>query len=106
MPTRWWPRWRRPAARCWLDRWTSWTSGAWPLIADPVFAVIGIWQPKSHMGAEIVNEPNTYCWSELVTTDTEGAKAFYNAVSVGARRPRARSSSTPSGSSGSAPWAA
>jgi len=54
--------------------------GRMAVIADPVFAVIGIWQPKTHKGAEIVNEPNTYCWSELVTTDTEGAKAFYNAV--------------------------
>jgi hypothetical protein len=54
--------------------------GRMAVIADPVFAVIGIWQAKTHLGAGVVNEPNTYCWSELVTTDTEGAKAFYKAV--------------------------
>ncbi len=47
------------------------------IVADPVGAVIGIWQPRAHKGAGVVNEPNTYCWSELVTTDVDGAKAFY-----------------------------
>jgi hypothetical protein len=50
------------------------------IFADPVGAVIGIWQPLAHKGAGLVNEPNTYAWSELVTTDVEGAKTFYAAV--------------------------
>lgn len=50
------------------------------ILADPVGAVLGIWQPRAHKGAGLVNEPNTYCWSELVTTDVEGSKAFYAAV--------------------------
>ena len=54
--------------------------GRMAVFADPVGAVIGLWQPKSHKGAGVVNEPDTYCWSELITTDTEGAKAFYAAV--------------------------
>jgi uncharacterized protein len=54
--------------------------GRLAVFADPVGAVIGLWQPKSHKGAGLVNEPDTYCWSELITTDTEGAKAFYAAV--------------------------
>ena len=32
------------------------------------------------MGAQLVNEPGTYCWSELITTDLEASKAFYKAV--------------------------
>lgn len=48
--------------------------------ADPAGAVIGIWQPLAFPGAELVNEPGTYAWSELITTDLDGAKAFYGAV--------------------------
>lgn len=54
--------------------------GTMAVIADPAGAVIGAWQPGTHLGAGLVNEPDTYCWSELVTTDTAGAKAFYAAV--------------------------
>jgi uncharacterized protein len=50
------------------------------IFADPSGAVIGAWQPRAHKGAGLVNEPNTYCWSELVTTDVDAAKAFYAAV--------------------------
>lgn len=54
--------------------------GRMTIFADPVGAVLGVWQPKTHPGAAIVNEPGTYCWSELVTTDVAGAKSFYRAV--------------------------
>jgi hypothetical protein len=54
--------------------------GRMGFLADPVGAVIGVWQPGTHKGAGIVNEPGTYCWSELVTTDVDGAKSFYRAV--------------------------
>jgi hypothetical protein len=50
------------------------------VFADPAGAVCGAWQPKAHLGAGVVNEPNTMCWNELVTTDVAGAKAFYGAV--------------------------
>ena len=48
--------------------------------ADPLGAVFGLWQPGTHRGAGLVNEPNTYCWSELVTTDLEASKRFYASV--------------------------
>ncbi len=54
--------------------------GRMAVFADPQGAVIGLWQPGTHMGAELVNEPGTYCWSELITTDLSGAMAFYKAV--------------------------
>ena len=38
--------------------------------ADPLGAIIGVWQPKLHKGAGIVNEPGTLTWNELVTTDS------------------------------------
>ncbi|MGP0030415.1 MAG: VOC family protein [Acidimicrobiales bacterium] len=55
-------------------------AGRMALFADPAGAVIGLWQPKQHLGAQLANEPGTYCWSELITTDLDGAKAFYRAV--------------------------
>jgi hypothetical protein len=54
--------------------------GRMGIIADPVGAVISVWEPKAHIGAGIVNEPNSYGWSELVTTDIPASKEFYGAV--------------------------
>ena len=54
--------------------------GRMAIFADPAGAVIGIWEARAHKGAGIANEPGTFTWSELVTTDVEGAKAFYAAV--------------------------
>jgi predicted enzyme related to lactoylglutathione lyase len=55
-------------------------AGRMAVFADPVGAVIGLWQPNQHTGAQVANEPGTYCWSELITTDLEASKAFYGAV--------------------------
>lgn len=47
---------------------------------DPAGAVVGVWQPKNHIGAELVNMPNTLVWNELQTRDVAGAKSFFSAV--------------------------
>jgi uncharacterized protein len=54
--------------------------GRMAFFSDPVGAVIGVWQPNSHKGAGIVNEPGTLTWNELVTTDTAAAQSFYAKV--------------------------
>ena len=54
--------------------------GTMAFFADPVGAVIGVWEPKLHKGAGIVNEPGTLTWNELVTTDTDAAAKFYAEV--------------------------
>jgi predicted enzyme related to lactoylglutathione lyase len=54
--------------------------GRMAILADPTGAAIGLWQPRSHGGAEVTNEPGSYCWSELLTDDLDAAKAFYAAV--------------------------
>ncbi len=54
--------------------------GRMSIVADPVGAVIGLWQPKTHLGAQLVNEPGTLCWNELITTDLDASRAFYKAV--------------------------
>jgi predicted enzyme related to lactoylglutathione lyase len=55
-------------------------AGRMAVFADPEGAAIGLWQPGEHLGAQLVNEPGTYCWSELMTDDPAAAKSFYNAV--------------------------
>ena len=55
-------------------------AGRMAILADPEGAVIGLWQPKAHMGAQLANEPGAFCWNELITTDLDKSKAFYKAV--------------------------
>jgi predicted enzyme related to lactoylglutathione lyase len=54
--------------------------GRMAIFADPTGAVFGIWQPGSFLGAELVNEANTFVWNELNTRDVDAAKAFYGAA--------------------------
>ena len=39
-----------------------------------------MWQPNQHIGAELVNEPGTFGWNELATTDLAAATDFYTKV--------------------------
>lgn len=51
--------------------------GRMAVISDPTGAVICLWQPKSHIGSELINETGTHSWNELMTTDTAAARDFY-----------------------------
>jgi uncharacterized protein len=51
--------------------------GRMAIVQDPTGAVVGLWQPRAHIGAEIVNEPGAICWNELHTRDLERARTFY-----------------------------
>ena len=55
-------------------------SGRMLHIQDPTGADLGLWQPKAHIGAGIVNTVGAMCWNELCTNDPEAAKAFYSAL--------------------------
>jgi predicted enzyme related to lactoylglutathione lyase len=54
--------------------------GRMAMFMDPTDAVIGLWQPKEHKGAGVVNEPGALSWNELNTRDGAAAKAFYTAT--------------------------
>ncbi|MEW5987492.1 MAG: VOC family protein, partial [Chloroflexota bacterium] len=43
-------------------------------------AAVGVWQPGTHIGAQLVNQPNTLVWNELQTRDVDGARSFYGPV--------------------------
>jgi predicted enzyme related to lactoylglutathione lyase len=55
-------------------------AGRMAVFMDPTGAVIAGWQPNQHRGAEIVNEPGAFCWTELATRDVDAAKRFYRSV--------------------------
>jgi predicted enzyme related to lactoylglutathione lyase len=56
------------------------TAGRMGIFADTTGAVIAAWQPRDHLGAQLVNEPGAFTWSELATSDLAKSKAFYSEV--------------------------
>lgn len=55
-------------------------AGRMAALVDPTGATVAVWQPRAHVGAGLVNEPNTLTWNELLTRDVATAKKFYAAV--------------------------
>lgn len=52
--------------------------GHMAIVVDPTGAAVGLWQPGLHTGADAVNQPSTYTWVELATSDLAGARSFYS----------------------------
>ena len=55
-------------------------SGRMAVFSDPDGAVIGLWQAGEHKGAGLVNEANTWGWSELMCDHPDKEKDFYASV--------------------------
>jgi uncharacterized protein len=55
-------------------------AGRMGVIQDPMGSFISIWQPLGTIGAQVVNEPGSFAWNELATTDIAAANRFYGAV--------------------------
>ena len=56
-------------------------SGRMLHIQDPEGAHLGLWQPKQHIGAGIVNTVGAMCWNELLTRDArDGENLLRQAV--------------------------
>lgn len=56
------------------------TAGRKAVVTDPSGAVFSLWQPGERFGAEYVNEPGAWSWSELMSRDLSGAIEFYEAL--------------------------
>jgi len=54
--------------------------GRMATLQDPTGAVFAIWEPKRHVGAQLVNDPGTFCWNELQTKDPAAAERFYTGL--------------------------
>ena len=55
-------------------------AGRMAVVQDPTGAIFQIWQKGRSIGAEILNEPGALCWTELTTSDTKAAEAFYTGL--------------------------
>lgn len=56
------------------------TAGRMAIFSSPSGAVSALWEPKDHIGSQLVNEPNTLCWNELLSTDLGTDTAFFASV--------------------------
>jgi hypothetical protein len=54
--------------------------GRMAVFADPTGGACAVWQPGTHVGAGLVNEPGALVWNEFATRDTNAATAFYTRV--------------------------
>jgi uncharacterized protein len=54
--------------------------GRMAVAMDPTGGFFSVWEARLHIGAAIVNEPNTLCWNELTVRDVDTALNFYKAV--------------------------
>ncbi len=55
-------------------------AGRMSVVVDPTGAIFCLWQAKGSIGAQIVNEPVSLTWNELMTPDVEAAKTFYGGL--------------------------
>jgi predicted enzyme related to lactoylglutathione lyase len=61
-----------------LDPFDVFDSGRMAIFTDPTGAVLSVWEPHAHIGAQVVNDPGGLTWNELSTPDVERAKGFYS----------------------------
>jgi len=54
--------------------------GSMAIITDPTGSNIGLWQPETHPGFQVIGEPGAPAWFELHTRDLPSAVAFYRDV--------------------------
>lgn len=54
--------------------------GSMAIAADPTGAVFGVWQAASHTGWDVVDEPGSSVWCEVMSHDQPAAVAFYRRV--------------------------
>ncbi len=55
-------------------------AGRMAVVRDSVGSFVSVWQANNHIGAQLVNQPGTFAWNELSTTDLAAAREFYQAV--------------------------
>jgi predicted enzyme related to lactoylglutathione lyase len=54
--------------------------GRMGVLQDPGGSFISVWEPRAHIGAGLVNEPGTFAWCELATSDVPAVSSFYETV--------------------------
>jgi predicted enzyme related to lactoylglutathione lyase len=52
--------------------------GRMGVVQDPQGAYFLVWEPKTHIGASLVNAPGAMSWNELATPDMDASAKFYS----------------------------
>jgi hypothetical protein len=52
-------------------------AGRMAVVQDPTGAFLSAWEPRSSIGARLVNAPGAFSWAELLTPDPDAAASFY-----------------------------
>ncbi len=52
-------------------------AGRMSVIADPNGAFFALWEPREHIGAEIMAEADSLTWAECYATDVQKGRSFY-----------------------------
>ncbi|MEL6247308.1 MAG: VOC family protein [Cyanobacteria bacterium J06627_15] len=73
-------RWQAHSGTVIKDTFEVTEYGRMAVVQDPTGAVVSLWQAGTHIGAGVVNEVNTFCWTELQTRDAGKAAEFYKSV--------------------------
>jgi predicted enzyme related to lactoylglutathione lyase len=55
-------------------------AGRMSVIADPTGAALCLWEPRTNIGASLVNTPGALTWNDLVTPDADAAASFYGSL--------------------------
>ena len=63
-----------------MDAMQVFDAGRMGIFQDPGGSFLSVWEPLEHIGAQLVNDPGSFGWNELASTDIAKSKAFYTAV--------------------------
>jgi predicted enzyme related to lactoylglutathione lyase len=64
-------------AKAIMDPFDVMEHGRMAILQDPTGAVFNVWEPKKNIGVGKIGEPNSLCWTELMTKDAVKAGDFY-----------------------------
>ncbi len=53
-------------------------AGRMAILQDPTGAVFNLWEARKSIGVGKIDEPNSLCWTELMTKDAARAAEFYS----------------------------
>ena len=50
------------------------------VVSDPAGLAFALWEARGHIGIRLAGEVGALCWTEIVTREPDGAKAFYGGL--------------------------
>ncbi len=53
-------------------------AGRMAMLLDPAGSAFALWQPGKHIGAQVIDQPGTLVWTELMTTNADVTREFYS----------------------------